>query len=154
MREEDKKLNAAFGSAARRYAHKQLPSERLSMINMDPWDGEIKISPRIMIDVNDMSTDGWYCRKWAILELDRRFFDIKGEERFDDMMMIDMTKMKLSDHEEVNLVLDKRTIGREVIIDREQWKDATYKYKEAYVDFYVSQKAFERKKKREQARES
>ena len=50
-------------------------------------------------------------------------------------------------------MLDKRTVGREVILDREQWKDATMMYKNAYINLYVSQKVFERKKERERANE-
>ena len=57
--------------------------------------------------VNDMSTEGRICRKCAILELKRHFFRNDGEEVFDNMMMVDMTKMNLIDCEEVCLVLDK-----------------------------------------------
>ena len=67
--QHEKKLNAAFGPVARSYTHKKLASDRLSIINMDTWDGKSKISPRIMMDVNDMSTEGQICRKRAMLEL-------------------------------------------------------------------------------------
>ena len=89
LSQHEKKLNAAFGPVARRYAHKKLTSDTLSIINMNVWDGKSKISPRIMMDVNDMSTAGRICRKWAILELERRFFGNDGEEIFDDTMMVD-----------------------------------------------------------------
>ena len=151
--QHEKKLNAAFGPVARRYTHKKLASDRLSIINMDTWDGKSKISPRIMMDVNDMSTEGRICRKRAMLELERQFFGNDGEEIFEDMMTVNMPEMKLTCREEVCLVLDKQTIGREVVLDREQWKHATMIYKTAYINFYVSQKMFERKKDRERAKE-
>lgn len=105
--QHDKKLNAAFGPVARRHAHKKLASDRLSIINMDAWDGKSKISPRIMMDVNDISTEGRVCRKRAMLELERRFFGNDGEEIFEEMMMVNMPEMKLTCREEVHLVLDK-----------------------------------------------
>ena len=151
--QHEKKLNAAFGPVARRYTHKKLASDRLSIINMDTWDGKSKISPRIMMDVNDMSTEGRICRKRAMLELERQFFGNDGEEIFEDMMTVNMPEMKLTCREEVRLVLDKQTVGREVVLDREQWKHATMIYKTAYINFYVSQKMFERKKDRERAKE-
>ena len=67
-------------------------------------------------------------------------------------MTVDMPGMKFTCREEVCLVLDKRTVGREVVLDREQWKHATMMYKAAYIDLYVSQKMFERKKDRERAK--
>ena len=72
-----------------------------------------------MMDMNDMSTEGRICRKQAILELGWRFFGNDGEEIFDNMMMVDMPEMNLTDCEAVCLVLDKQTVGREVILDRE-----------------------------------
>lgn len=64
----------------------------------------------------------------------------EGKKIFDNMIMIDMLEMKLSDREEVCLVLDKSTVGREVTVDREKWKDTTKKYKEAYVNFVCPRK--------------
>ena len=99
LSQHEEKLNAAFGPVARRYAHKKLTSDTLSIINMNVWDGKSKISPRIMMDVNDISTAGKIYRKRAILELERRFFGNDGEKIFDDMMMVDMPSVKLTNRE-------------------------------------------------------
>ena len=62
-----------------------------------------------------------------------------------------MPEMKLSDREMICLVLDKRTVGRELILDKQQWKDAIEKFKIAYSKFYVTQRAFDRNKQKEQS---
>ena len=149
----EKKLNAAFGPVARRYAHKKLTSERLSIIDMDAWDGKSKIFPMIIMDVNDMSTEGRICRKRTILELEQRFSGNDCEEIFDNIIMVNMPEMNLTDRDVVCLVLGKQTVGREIIPDKEQWKHATIMYKKAYISFYMSHKAFERKKKGEMSKE-
>ena len=116
---------------------------------MDSWDGKSRIAPRMTINVNDMSDNRRTCRMRAILELERHFFGNKEEYVFEDNESVTFTELNLSDREMVCLVLDKRTVGRELILEKKQWKDAIEKYKSAYVNFYVTQLAFERERKRE-----
>ena len=85
---------------------------------MDSWDGKSTIAPRMTINVNDMSDNMRTCRMRAILELERRFFGNKEEYVFEDNEHVYFPELNLSDCEMVCLVLDKRTIGWELILEK------------------------------------
>ena len=59
--------------------------------------------------------------------------------------------MKLSKSEKVYLVLDKITVGREIILNIQQWKDASQEYKAEYIEFFMKQKSYDRQQQLEQS---
>ena len=112
------KLNADFGVFYRRYAHEKITGDNLSIIDMDNWDGNKNIAQRKVINVNYMSINGINYSKRAILKLEQHLFQYEVKGVFIKTSTANIPEMKLYKREKVYLVLDKITVGREIILTR------------------------------------
>ena len=74
LSQNESKLNSAFGVVARRYAHKKITGDNLSIIDMDNWGGIKNTAQQKVINVNYMSINGRNSRKQDIIELERPLF--------------------------------------------------------------------------------
>ena len=80
----------------------------IDLINLDRW---VKYSnpPRVPKAIVDLSENGNTCRKRALLECERRFFGNETEDPFDEDDIEASKRIKFSDREKGQLLLDLRT---------------------------------------------
>ena len=74
LSQNESKFNAVFGVVFRRYAHKKITGDNLSIIDMDNWGGIKNTAQQKVINVNYMSINGRNSRKQDIIELERPLF--------------------------------------------------------------------------------
>ena len=118
LSQNETKLNAGFGVFYRPYAHEVITGDNLIIIDMDNWDGNKNISEQKLINVNYMSINVINCSKQAILKFEQHFFQYEREGVFIKTSTDNIPVMKLSKREKVYLVLDKITVGGEIILTR------------------------------------
>ena len=97
--------------------------------------------------MNAFSSVGRECKKRTMSECERCFFGNTEETTYEDQgCSDDNIRVNMTQREFGTLLLDLRTCVDPDVLDSDGWQEASIILKGFYVDFYVTMKAYDRKK--------
>ena len=146
LSQNEKKINSVYGPLFKRTIHQGYLAEAIQLIDIESW-GKTTRAPRSPKKINAFSIRGRECRKRAMLECERRFFGNTEETTFEDQgCSDDDIRVKMTKREFATLLLDPRTCVDPDVLDSDGWQEALTILEGFYVDYYVTMKAYDRKK--------
>ena len=106
--QNENRFNGAFTGPIKQRTRNKLMAPTIDLANLDRW---VKHSnpPRVAKAVVDLTENGNICRKRALLECERRFFCNEIEVPFDEDDIEVSKRIKFSNREKGQLLLDLRT---------------------------------------------
>ena len=131
----------------RKSLYDSLSRDTMLLINTEQWSSDKDVTHPIRSEENvDSFTEiGKFCKKRALLECERRFFDNKTENDFVERN--DEFSMNLLGRERAMLILDKRICwGRGAFNNVMQWSECKTELKCYCIKCYFQTKVHERDK--------
>ena len=109
LSQNEQKINSVYGPLFKRMTHKGYLAEAIQLIDIKKW-GKTANAPRFPKNINGFSIIDRECRKRAMLECERRFFENTEETTFEDQWCShDDVRVNMTQREFAALLLDPRT---------------------------------------------
>ena len=143
--QNEEKLNSACGPVMRKALHDSSSRDAMSLIDVDDWSSnkEETHPTRSEVKVESFAVAVKICRKRALLETERRFFNNKTEVTV--VQSNAEIEIKLTDREKASLALDPRNAWNEQVFhDATMWNNYKDEFKYLYRECCVQTNSFYR----------